>query len=556
MAYCLIPKLAETFKQDMIDGKIDPEKLALMTSAERRSFFGERLGESNAKDVNALFESKLLLKNQQAGMISWAKKIIGISKATQNDIIAKIGRLDTALTPKKQNAFLEDLVNQRLGVGVSYDEAQKIAELYKKVSDTKGVGDRMEYGRAVVNLNNYVNEIKVEANKFSLSELKQNPLGSIKKGISELAGNAKAIQASMDNSAIFRQGWKTLLTNPKIWAKNAIQSFANIIKTFGKDEVMNELNADIVSRPTYDLMKKAKLAVGTIEEAYPTSLPEKIPFLGRVYKASENAFTAFIHKTRADVFDKYIDIANKTGVDLTDEQLKSIGKMVNSLTGRGNLGSLEPVANVVNNVFFSPRMLKSQIDTLTQPFTGAGGSNFVRKQASINLLKIIAGTAGVLATAKALGAQVETDPRSADFGKIRVGNTRFDVTGGMSSIITLADRLIKQSTKSSTTGVVAPLNSGKYGSETGGDVIYNFLENKLSPAASLIDDLFVRHKTFSGEKPTVKNELLGHFVPLPVTTGIELYKTPGAVAPLLGIIADGLGISTNSYAPAPKKEKK
>lgn len=555
--FCLVPHLAEQFKKDIVSGKIDPEKLASMTSAERHAFFADSLGEDNATKVNALFESKLLLKNQQQGMVNWARKIMGQSPATKQDIISKIQRLDKVLSPKEQSAFLEELASQRLGTHITYEEASKITDLSKKIEETKTAmesgGDRMEYGRAVVDLQHYVADLKGQANRFTLGDLK-NPGKAALKAIDTVAGNAKAIKASLDNSAVFRQGWKTLLTHPGIWQKNARQSFVDLFKTFGKDEVMRELNADIVSRPTYDLMKKAKLDVGITEEAFPTALPEKIPVLGRIYKASENAFTAFVHRTRADVFDKYIEIAKKSNVELTDGELQSIGKLVNSLTGRGNLGRAEPAASVVNNLFFSPRMLKAHIDTLTQPITGAGGSNFVRKQAAINLVKIIAGTAAILATAKALKKDsVDFDPRSSDFGKIRIRDTRFDVSGGMSSLVTLASRLVTLSTKSSTTGKVSKLNSGDFGAQTGTDAVYNFFENKLSPAAAVVRDI-LKGQDFNGNKPTVKGELNNLFTPLPVTTYLELKKNPNSANILISMIADALGIATNTYSPKPKNK--
>ena len=551
--YCLIPSLAKKLKQEMIDGNIDPEKMSLMTSAERHAVLAKIIGEDNAKNVNALFESKLLLKNQQQGMINWAKKVVGISKATRQDLISKIQRLDKALTPETEKTFLNDLIEKRLGLGIDYSEAEQIAGLYKKIGDAeksmKNGGDRMEYGRAVVDLNNYFNDLKNQANHLSFADIKKHPIQALGKGVSELAGNAKAIKASMDNSAIFRQGWKAMWTQPTIWARNAVRSFSDIIQTFGKDQVMKELNADILSRPNAinGYYKKAKLAVGTVEEAYPTSIPERIPILGKFYKASENAFTAFVHRTRADVFDKYIQVAEKSGVELNDSELASIGKLVNSLTGRGDLGRVEPVANIVNNVFFSPRMLKSELDMLAQPFNGAGGSNFVRKQAAINLTKIILGTAAVLGTAKIIDKKsVDFDPRSSDFGKIKVGNTRFDVTGGSSSLAILAARLLTSSSKSSTTGKVSALNTGKFGSQTTLDVVYNFFENKLSPATSVVKDL-LKGQTFQGTKPTIGNEAVNLFVPLPVTTGIELYQNPHSANIILSLIADGLGIATNTY---------
>jgi len=47
-----------------------------------------------------------------------------------------------------------------------------------------------------------------------------------------------------------------------------------------------------------------------------------------------------------------------------------------------------------------------------------------------------------------------------------MGNTRFDITGGMGSLVTLASRLAKQSSKSSTTGIVTKFGTG-YGQRTG-----------------------------------------------------------------------------------------
>lgn len=555
-SYCLVPAQADKFKKALISGEIDPAKLAVMTSAQRQAFFATIIGKENAAPVNALFESKLLLKNQQLGMISWAKKVVGISAPVRRDMIAKIERLDKVLNPAEEKAFLADLAAQRLGVGVSYDEAAKISELSKKIKELaplKGGERRMEYGRAVVELRNYLDELKESATRFTIADAKADPALAVRKVLGGVASNSKAIKASMDNSALFRQGWKTMITNPGIWRKNAVQSFRNIWATFGKKAVMDELKADIVSRPNFELMQRAKLAVSVIEEAYPTSLPEKIPVLGRLYKASETAYSAFLTKTRADVFDKYIEIAQRTGVELNDAELKSIGSLVNSLTGRGNLGPAEPVANVVNNVFFSLRSLKAQVDTFLQPITGAGGSAFVRKQAAINLLKIVSAVAAILGTAKIIAPDsVELDPRSSDFGKIRVGNTRFDVTGGLSTVVVLATRLIRQSTKSSTTKKVTPLNSGKFGSQTGVDVVYNFFENKLSPAAAVARDL-LRNQTFEGDKPTVANEAANLFVPLPIMTIKEAAEDEKAADLWAVILADSLGITASTYSPKKKK---
>lgn len=559
MSFCLPKFAADTFKEKLKAGEINPGQLADMTSQERHDFFKGFLGEENAKQTNALFESKLLLKDQQAGIIRWAKSVSGLKPEAQRELIARVQKMDKILNPDEEKAFLHDLAEKKLGVGVSSEEARTISELAQKTEQAKQAmatgGDRLEYGRAKVAFGNYVSDLKNAAEKKTLKETLSDPLGAVK----TVGGFSKSLKASLDDSALFRQGWKTMFTNPGIWAKNSAQSFLDIAHSLGGKNVLDEVNADIVSRPSFDLMKKAKLAVGVTEESYPSHIAEKIPVLGRLYTASEHAYTGFIQRTRADVFDKYIQIAEKSGVDISDrKQLEGIGKVVNALTGRGDLGALEPAANAVNNIFFSPRNLKSNIDLLTAHALDSGITPFARKQAATNLVKVVAGTASVLGIADALlPGSVEWDPRSADFGKIRVSNTRFDVSGGMSSIVTLAARLATQSSKSSTTGKVSQLNARdkkgnpRFGAQTGADVLVNFTENKLSPIGQIALDL-VKQNDRQGNKPTLLGEANNLLTPLPITNTQELLTTPGAANVLAGTIADALGISVNTYAPKKK----
>lgn len=567
MSWCLRPSEADKFKKDIIDGTVDPEKLRDMSSKERRDFFAERFGESNAEPINRLLEQKFLLKNQQQGFISWANKLL-VPTEVKRDLISRIERMDNVLTAKDEQSFMEDLASHRLGTRVTHEEASSIAEMANKIDEARAAmdagGDRLEYGRAVVDLKRYVNDLKQDAFKVGFKESIKHPLDTAVRAVKAIPGTAKAIQASMDNSAIFRQGWKTMWTHPRIWAVNSVKSFAHLFGKYGPDTVMREIDADIASRPTFDMMQKAKLDVGANEEAFPTTLPEKVPILGRAYKRTETAYTAFVRKTRADVFDKYIDIAKENGVELSNDELVSIGKMVNSLTGRGHLGKLEPAGKAINNLFFSPKMLASHIQTLTQPITGAGGSSFVRRQAAYNLIKMTAGTAAVLATAKALLPKdsVELDPRSSDFGKIKVGNTRFDVTGGMGSVLVLLSRLSTaaakattgakiMSYKSSTTGQMQDLTSPEFGKQNLLDIVESFFENKLSPVAGVARD-FAKGKTFDGKKPTPTGEALGLLTPLPANTIRELLKDPKARQDprfiALAQIADMLGINVNTYS--------
>jgi hypothetical protein len=451
---------------------------------------------------------------------------------------------------------LKEIADRR-ETGVSDTEAQELMNRYEdmrqKREDMERSGrDRMVFGRSYVDFHEYKSELMFRATKLSLGEALRMP----GRTASKIAGISKAVKAAFDNSYIFRQGFKTMWSHPKIWLDNSLKSFKWAVQQFGGKHVMRELMADIVSRPNYinGKMERAKLSFGNPEEPFPTSIPEKIWFFGKLYKASETAFAGQAYKTRADLFDKFMDVevGNKKMVEVADKKrLENIGKLVNSLTGRGHIGKItKEQGEAINNVFFSLRFLKSNYDFLTTPFK-IKVDPFVRKEAAKNLLKATMGTAFVLGVANALKpGSVEWDTRSADFGKIRIGNTRFDVTGGMGSLIILASRMIQGSSKSSVSGKISK-GTGILGDPM--DYFYNFFEGKLSPVSSTLVSLFKRKDYRTRKPPTVWDVARRTMAPLPVENAEELLRDPKSADFLLSLIADGLGIGVNTYGGANKK---
>jgi gas vesicle protein len=571
MAWCLVKEKADQFKQAITDGKIKPAELSNMTSEKRHKFFAEMLGEENAKNTNALFESKLLLKNKEQGWVTWAKKLTGITQDAKRDLQSKISRMvedvrtgKTILNPETEDLFLKDLASTKLGTNITFDEAKQITNLSTKTTDTKkgmnledftfkNDAERLKHGDAIVGLKNYVEQLK-DSSKLVTWKDRANPL-SRDFAVYQLPGISKAVKASFDASALLRQGLKTLLTHPTVWAENSAKTFKDIgrqIKAGAKsDQVMNAIKADIYSRPNAlnGLYDKFGIAVGMLEEQFPTMAPAKVPVLGNLFKASEVAYTGFLYRTRADLADMYIKMAMEQGVNVADKaQAKSIGKLINSLTGRGSLGSGEKIGQTLNATMFSPKFLASNLETLTGHYFGAGlKSNFARKEAAKNWLKIFGGIGVTLAIAdRMFPGSVDWDSRSSNFGKIKIGDTRFDVSGGMSSIVTLVSRIATQSSKSGQTGRVSKLGSG-YGQTKGMDIFYQFGENKLAPTASLIKDL-INQSDYQGNKLTLGKEIKDTFAPLPATNVQEIMSNPNSAPLLLAMAADALGIATNTYS--------
>lgn len=570
--FCLPTAAVNKFTDALKSGKIDPYKLNQMTSEERRAIFEDIVGKNGAKQVNSEFETKMLLKNQKFAYTNWAKSVAGLKPAARSDLVAKIGKLDHVLNPDEEHGFLRDLASTKLGTNVTEDEARNIVKLSRaaqaaeaaprstledaaKKGFTPNEND-LNYGRARYDLEKYVGGLKGNPKRLHLADFKTHPLQATAKLPRAVADVSKSIGASLDDSFALRQGAKAFWTDFPRWQKAFRTSFVDLVKgAKNAESAEREVNARVMADPYYDQAVKDGLAirnVKSVDDVFPTSAPGRIPVLGRAFNASEVAYSGFADNLRLGIYKNQLKLADGLGETLPPEVRKNIAKEVNSLTGRGGFGKSEALANQANIAFYSLRFLKSNIDTLLlhPAGLGVGGVGSVaQKTAAKNLLKIIAGTAAVLGTANALKpGSVQTDPRSTDFGKIKIGDTRFEVTGGMDSLVTLASRVLSHSTKSASSGNVTQLNTGKFGSSTDLDVIMNYLTGKTSPVAGVGVSL-LKGKTFSGAKPTVGNSVGGLVEPLNVANFTELKGDKNSANILAAVLADTLGVSTNTYKP-------
>jgi hypothetical protein len=376
----------------------------------------------------------------------------------------------------------------------------------------------------------------------------------------------RSLMASFDLSAPFRQGLVVATRHPVIFFKN----FAPMVKSFGSERVYNAVHDEIQSRASYPMMLEAKLAitklghaVGEREEQFGSDLAEKIPVAGRGVRASGRAYTAFLDKTRADVFDHLITTAQKQGVNVHNEDfLKDLGRYINAATGRGNLQGehLQGAAKLLNAVFFSPRLLASRVDLIFSPLTYARTDPFVRKQAIRSMFQLAGAASTLLALASQIpGVKVVTDPRNPDWGKIKKGNTRIDIGGGFQQPLRLFAQVASGTAISSTTGRKLNLTANGFGQPTRLDLITRFFEGKESPLASVATD-WARNSNQVGQKFTWGSEAVSHLTPLLAQDVYDVYRqehggTSGLGAAAGGAALGSLGFGIQSYGPKEPKAK-
>jgi hypothetical protein len=362
----------------------------------------------------------------------------------------------------------------------------------------------------------------------------------------------RAAMSTLDLSAPLRQG-AFLVGRPDKWGP----AFKDMFRYAFSEEAYQGLLTRIKSRPTYKAMRAAKLDItelssnlGAREEAFMSNILERIPVVGRAVRGSARAYSGFLNQLRADVFDDLYSKAVASGVAAERPQVvEHIARYVNAATGRGSLGKLERAGVLLNGTFFSPRLLFSRLNLLNPAFY-VKLDPAVRKEALRDLFTFTSAGTTAVSLAALAGADVSLDPRNADFGKVRIGNTRYDVWGGFQQPVVLASRLLTNQMVSSTTGRPFTFGEG-FRAPTRLDAVQRFLEGKMAPVMSFAIGL-ARGKDPIGRDFEVLPELGKRMVPIVLQDTVELMKEWGPMG-LAGIVPAVFGVGSQTYSGVPER---
>lgn len=370
-------------------------------------------------------------------------------------------------------------------------------------------------------------------------------------GIKEALNLPRALKTSLDVSAVLRQGGFVVLGNPARGARN----LAPMFKALASKENAAVIEQEIRSRPNASLYERAKLHLSALEETNLSRMEESFmsKLAGRIpgVSHSQRAYITFLNRLRADTFDSMLRNLTKKG-EATQAELEAIANYVNVATGRGNIGSAAGAAKTLATIFFAPRLVASRFQLLAgEPlYRGSARTRFLIAQ---EYGRFLAGLATVYGLAQLAGGEVETDSRSADFGKIRFGNTRVDPMAGLSQVTVLTSRLAQGETKDSRGRVHAITGEVPYGSHTAVDVMTRFLRSKLAPVPGAIIDVRTGSNVV-GEPVTPGDAALSLVEPLAFSDILSAMEDQGVERGTALAILSLFGMSLQTYETRKQKE--
>jgi len=370
--------------------------------------------------------------------------------------------------------------------------------------------------------------------------------------VSDYLALPKATAASMDISRTGRQN-VLLIGSPKAFFQGLVRDWHLFLKDENTARSM-EKSFLLKLEKVGDLLNKSGIrwndwgtGVGfkTGSERFASRIAGKIPGI----KRSERAYSMGGNAIRAS---KLLEIAkSRKGIPTTDEQWRHIGHVLNILTGEGDPKTFKKYLPLMNAIFFAPRLMEARIRAFvdlanlkhwTDPEWRPAMKILAYHVASFMAVNL--GILGLMATVP--GVDVEKDPRSSDFGKIRMGDTRIDFWGGYLPLMRLCVHLATRQRKT---------RAGKIVEQEWMDTITRFLQSKLGPVPGYVLDL-MKGETFYGdyvglEANSLTEQFYHRFTPFFIQDVMDALKYQGIGTGMVAapLAFHGVGVQTYPMTP-------
>lgn len=393
--------------------------------------------------------------------------------------------------------------------------------------------------------------------------------------LEQIAGAPRTAMTTADFSAA-RQGAAMMARHPIEGTKAFLNGIVNAFrpKRFNKavEEMATMADANGVNYADFmqsvmDVHLPSIIEKSSEELMSSTPLLKKIPVYGKVVAGSDRAFTGTLSELRFNVAKNWID--NVGGIDavmqnFSEKELRDLGEVLNTVSGRGGKagGFVDKHASILSKTLFSGRLWASRLNMLN-PYWYYRLSGPARREAlsSAAAFSALAGTTLYMISQNFPDVEVGNDPRSADFGKIKVGNTRYDILAGFQQNIRVASQVL--------TGTKINSATGEEKDVTPADAIGPFAEGKLSPLLGFAWRL-AKSGPSDDQNPLTREDEYGNelnvgtegaklFAPMTLTGSLETAQDVGSLAKGVAMnIPNAFGVGVQTYggqAKVPTKTK-
>lgn len=338
--------------------------------------------------------------------------------------------------------------------------------------------------------------------------------------------------------------------------RHVASAFTPMLRAFASAPKAHAINQEILNRPNAYKYDRSGLyiapsdgSLSQMEEAFMSRWVKKVP----IAAGANRAYITFLNKLRADVFDAMVETLPPTK-EATQEEMTQIARYINVATGRGSLAQLENAAVGLNTIFFAPRFVASRFQYLLgTPLMQSRGR--ARTMIATEYARTLIGIHLVLALGALAGGEIEDDPRSTDFLKIKFGNTRLDPLAGLSQVTRLIARTVSGEKKTAE-GEIVPIRGEDvpYGGETVASNIGNFFRSKFAPVTGAIFDSLTGENII-GEPVTPLGATARLFTPIGVEDIIGAIEEHGiAKGTALGIVSF-FGMGMQNYEERQRKTR-
>jgi hypothetical protein len=339
---------------------------------------------------------------------------------------------------------------------------------------------------------------------------------------SDLISLPKA-KAAFDLSAVGRQGLPQILARPRFFWK----AMREQVRSFVSQDSFDEFAEAVRSRPDYDRIQESGLFLssprGEHEEVFLSRLARKIPGV----HASDRAYSVALDNLRLQAWDLY---TSQLGPGATSKTFREAAELVNITTGRGVVPLLDrsalgrKVVQALNVPFFSPRTMASRFNILSPYRLVRNYMDPATRPVAIIQAREGARALATLGTTLTLldlvpGVDVGWNPLEREFGKVRVGNSTYDLTGGEGHAARYASQMFRS---------IYHLSRGERVGwrQRPEELTARYLRSQLSPSMGVAVDA-LEGETFEGQKFTKTGAAAELTVPFIVNDFYEAWTEAG-----------------------------